>query len=120
MGRHLEESMKKTIILSAAVLALGASAVLAQQGTTNSTNGYTAADRTRAEGALRAAGYTPGVVASAQAGSIFIHGEKGGQKFLLTVTADNKVYASAGSTSAMPTMAWAPGTGGGGGGRGGD
>ena len=112
--------MKSTIILGAAVLAMGATAVLAQQGVSNSTNGYTAADRTRAEAALRAEGYTPGALSYAQAGSIFIHGEKGGQKFLLTVTADNKVYASAGSTTAMPAMAWPAGAGRGAAGRGGD
>ena len=40
------------------------------------------------------AGYTPGPIAYAQGGSIFINGTKGGEKYLLTVTPQGRVYAS--------------------------
>jgi hypothetical protein len=83
----------------AGLLLLGTAAAYAQGG---STNDYTAAQRTAAEAAVKAAGYTPGAVSYAQAGSIFINGTKDGERFMLTVTGDGKVYASAGSTRPMP------------------
>ena len=94
--------MNRKIFAGAALLLLGVTAAMAQQGVTNSTNGWTPAQRTSAEAAVKAAGYTPGAISYAQAGSIFIHGTKDGQRYLLTVTQDGKVYASAGSTAPMP------------------
>jgi hypothetical protein len=84
--------MKKSIIAAALVVA-AAAPVLAQQGT-NSTNGWTNAQRTRAEAAVKRAGYAPGPISYAQAGSIFINGTKGGEKYLLTVTPQGRVFAS--------------------------
>jgi hypothetical protein len=82
--------MKTFLITASAALALAATAALAQQGATG-VNGYTAAQRTAAEAAVKAAGYTPGAISYAQGGSIFINGEKGGEKFMITVTSDGKV-----------------------------
>jgi hypothetical protein len=84
--------MKKSMIAAALVLAVAAP-VMAQQGATG-TNGYTNAQKTRAEAAVRRAGYAPGPIASAQAGSIFIIGSKGGEKYLLTVNQQGRVFAS--------------------------
>jgi hypothetical protein len=94
--------MRGTIIITATLLALGATSALAQQGVTGSTNGYTAAQRSSAEAAVKAAGFNPVSIVSAQGGNIFVRGEKGGQPFIITVTSDGKVYPSAGGTSAMP------------------
>jgi hypothetical protein len=112
--------MNRKILAGAALLLLGTTAAMAQLGA-NSTNGYTAAQRTAAEAAVKAAGYTPGAVLSAQGGAIFIHGTKDGQPYLLTVSQDGKVYASAGSTAPMPLPppGAAPAGRGGRGGRGG-
>ncbi len=85
--------MKKSIIAAMLVLA-AAAPVMAQQGAANSTNGWTNAQKTRAEAAVRRAGYAPGPISYAQAGSIFINGTKGGEKYLLTVTPQGRVYAS--------------------------
>jgi len=84
--------MKKSMIAAALVLSAVAPA-MAQQGTTG-TNGWTNAQRARAESAVRRAGYAPGPISYAQAGSIFINGTKGGEKYLLTVTAQGRVFAS--------------------------
>lgn len=83
--------MKKIMIVAALVLA-AAAPVLAQQGA-NSTNGWTNAQRQRAEAAVKRAGYAPGAIAYAQGGSIFINGTKGGEHYLLTVTAQGRVHA---------------------------
>lgn len=101
--------MNRKILAGIAIAMIGATAALAQQGVTNSTNGYTPAQRAAAEAAVKAAGYTPGAVSYAQAGSIFIHGTKDGERALLTVTSDGKVHASTGSTAPMPTPVPPPG-----------
>ena len=84
--------MKKTIIAAALVIA-AAAPVMAQQGT-SSTNGWTNAQRTRAEAAVKRAGYAPGPISYAQGGAIFMNGTKGGEKYLLTVTEKGQVFAS--------------------------
>ncbi len=84
--------MKKSMIAAVLVLAVAAP-VMAQQGNTG-TNGWTNAQRTRAEAAVKRAGYAPGPITSAQAGAIFISGTKGGEKYLLTVTQQGRVFAS--------------------------
>ncbi|HJR57695.1 MAG TPA: hypothetical protein VJ798_14050 [Rhizomicrobium sp.] len=94
--------MNRTILAGIAIAMLGATAALAQQGVANSTNSYTPAQRAAAEAAVKAAGYTPGAISYAQAGTIFIHGTKDGQRVVLTVTSDGKVHASTGSTAPMP------------------
>jgi hypothetical protein len=113
--------MNRTILAGIAIAMLGATVAVAQQGATSSTNSYTPAQRAAAEAAVKAAGYTPGAISYAQAGSIFIHGTKDGQRALLTVTSDGKVYPSTGSTAPMPTPVPPPGgfPTGGRGGRGG-
>ena len=91
--------MNRKIFAGAALLLLGTTAAMSQQGTTNS---YTTAQRSAAEAAVKAAGYTPGAISYAQAGSIFINGTKDGQRYMLTVTQDGKVYASAGAAAPRP------------------
>ena len=80
-------------LFCAALLLLSTPAAFAQQGVTGSTNGYTAAQRAKAEDLARAAGYTPTLVAGAQGGAIFLWATKGGQTYYLTITSDDKVYA---------------------------
>ena len=73
------------LLLAAAPLAW------AQQGTAT-VNGWTPAQRARAEAAVKAAGFIPGEVAFAQGDAVFIYGVKGPDKYLITVTPDGKVY----------------------------
>lgn len=79
----------KNITLAAAMLAVSATAALAQTGTVNA---YTAADEAKAKAAVTAAGFTPGVVASAQGGALFVTATKGADKFMVTVMPDGHVY----------------------------
>ena len=83
--------MKKIVIAAALVLAAAAPA-MAQQGVSGSTNGWTNAQKTRAEAAVRRAGFTPGAISYAQAGSIFINATRRGEHFLVTVSQDGKVH----------------------------
>jgi hypothetical protein len=101
-GDNRETDMRGTIIITATLLALGATSAFAQQGVTGSTNGYTAAQRSTAEAAVKAAGFNIVSIVSYQGGSMFVRGEKGGTPYIITVTADGKVYPSAGGTTAMP------------------
>jgi hypothetical protein len=89
-------------LLCAAVLLAGASGAWAQQGVANSTNGYTAAQRATAEAAVKAAGFTPDLVAGAQGGAMFIWAMKEGRRYYVTVTADGKVYAGGTAYSNSP------------------
>lgn len=73
------------------LLLAGALPAAAQEGT-RTVNGWTAADRQRAEAAVRAAGFTPAEVAYAQGGAVFIYGLRGDDKYLITVTADGKAH----------------------------
>jgi len=97
------------ISLAAALLAVSATAVLitsawAQSGTVNA---YTSADEAKAKAAVAAAGFTPGVVASAQGGALFITASKGTDKFMVTVTPDGQVYGGP-TLGAAPTVPTAP------------
>lgn len=81
----------KIFVVALGLLLAAASVVSAQPG--NSTvNGFTAAQRTRAEAAVKAAGFIPGEVAFAQGDAVFIYGVKGPDKYLITVTPDGKVF----------------------------
>ena len=55
---------------------------------------YTPAQKDKALGAARAQGYSDLSVAMYQAGSFFVKGDKGGNRYLMTVTPDGKVYPS--------------------------
>jgi hypothetical protein len=77
--------------VAAAFLAASATAALAQAG---STNDVTPAERAKAEAALKKAGFTPGAISYAQAGSIFMHATKGGARYYVTVTSDGQVHPS--------------------------
>lgn len=57
-------------------------------------NSYTPAEEKRADDAARTAGYVPGIVTMAQAGNLFLDATRNGQTYSLTVTPDEKVYAS--------------------------
>ena len=57
-------------------------------------NSYTPAQEKRADNAARTAGYAPGIVTMAQAGNLFLDATRGGETYSLTVTPDDKVYAS--------------------------
>lgn len=57
-------------------------------------NAYSPAQERHAEAAARAKGYSGLEVTMAQAGNLFLKGEKGGKTFMLTVTPDGKVYPS--------------------------
>jgi hypothetical protein len=81
----------KTFAIAMGLLLATASAPAAQTGNA-SVNGFTAAQRARAEAEVKAAGFIPGEVAFAQGNSVFIYGVKGPDKYLITVTPDGKVY----------------------------
>ena len=66
------------------------SAPLALAQTTNST---TPAQRSRAEGLAKAAGFTGLAFVDAQGGAVFFWAMREGKRVYLTVTADGKVYA---------------------------
>ena len=84
----------RTLAAAAALLALSTPAALAQLSSDHATvNSYTADDLRKAQAAVTAAGFTPGVVASAQAGNLFMKATKGGQNYFVTVTPDGHVYA---------------------------
>ena len=79
------------IMIAAALLLAAAAPVSAQQGIAG-TNGWTNAQKSRAEAAVRRAGFTPGAISYAQAGSIFINATRRGEHFLVTVSQDGKVH----------------------------
>ena len=85
--------------LAAALLAISATAALAQSGTVNA---YTSADEAKAKAAVAAAGFTPGVVASAQGGALFVTASKGTDKFMITVLPDGHVYGGPTLGAAIP------------------
>lgn len=89
-------------LLCAALLLASAPAALAQQGVANSTNGYTAAQRAKAEAAAKAAGYTPTMVADAQGGAMFLWAMKDGRRYYLTVTAEGQVHAGGTANPTTP------------------
>lgn len=93
-----------TGILAAAVLAVSATAAFAQSGTVNA---YSSADEAKAKAAVTAAGFTPGVVASAQGGNLFVVATKGTDKYMVTVTPDGHVYGGP-TMGAAPTVPTAP------------
>ncbi|MBV9549791.1 MAG: hypothetical protein JO256_08985 [Alphaproteobacteria bacterium] len=107
--------------LAATLLAFSAAAAWAQSG---STNAYSSADEAKAKAAVTAAGFTPGTVATAQAGNLYLSASKGADKYFVTVTADGHVYPGQplGSVPTVPaaSMQAPPGTPirAGGGGRG--
>ena len=74
----------KTILVAAALLAVS-TAAMAQ-------NTYTSADEAKAKAAVTALGFTPGAVATAQAGNLFIRAMKDGQPYMVTVTPDGHAY----------------------------
>lgn len=78
--------------IAAVLLLAGLLSAAAQEGT-RTVNGWTQAERQRAEAAVRAAGFTPGEVAYAQGGAVFIYGIKGDDKYLITVTPDGQAHA---------------------------
>ena len=57
-------------------------------------NSFTPAQEKRADAAARSAGYMPGIVTMAQAGNLFLDATRNGEIYSLTVTPDEKVYAS--------------------------
>ena len=77
----------------AAALLLAASPAIAQTGNQTG-NDYTAAERARAERAVRAAGFTAPTVLYAQAGTLFLKAQKGGKVHAVTVTPDGRAHAS--------------------------
>ena len=81
------------IFVAAAALLLTAAPVLAPAWAQATTNDVTPAERTRAERAVRAAGYVPRAVATAQAGTLFLTATRGGTLHYLTVTANGQVLA---------------------------
>jgi hypothetical protein len=66
---------------------------------TKTVNTYTPAEEKRADDAARTAGYAPGIVTMAQAGNLFLNATRDGRTFSLTVTPDEKIYASTPSGS---------------------
>ena len=71
--------------------ALAAAPALAQTGTVND---YSPAERTRAEAAIRAAGFVPRGVTTAQAGYLFFKAERDGKLYTITVSPRGEVYPS--------------------------
>ena len=55
-------------------------------------NDYTPAEQSRAEAAIRAAGFIPRGVVMAQDHNLFFNGEKEGKLYFMTVTPQGKVY----------------------------
>lgn len=83
-------------------LALCCTPAYAAGGPSQTVNSYKPAQEKRADAAARNAGYTPGIVTMAQAGNLFLDATRGGALYSLTVTPDDKVYASS-PTSPSPT-----------------
>ena len=79
------------IITAAALLMAVTTGAMAQQGV-NSTNGFTPAQRASAEAAVKAAGFTPGAISYAQAGSAFMMAIKDGMRYYITLAPDGKLY----------------------------
>ncbi len=84
--------MRGRIFWGAAFLLAATAIAQAQQGAA-STNGYTAAQRAKAEAAARAAGYTPTLLADVQGGHAFFFATKDGKQYYLTVMPDGTVHA---------------------------
>ena len=84
--------MRGRIIAGAALLLAATGAAQAQPGA-NSTNGYTPAQRAKAEAAARAAGYTPTVLADVAGGHVFFFATKDGKQYYLTIMPDGTVHA---------------------------
>jgi hypothetical protein len=84
-----------TALITALGLLLAAVSFAAAQRGNDSVNGWSAAQRAKAEAAVKAAGFIPGEVAFAQGDAVFIYGVKGPDKYLITVTPDGKVYPGA-------------------------
>ena len=57
-------------------------------------NDYTAAQQSRAEAAVRAAGFTPLNVSWAQAGYLFVRAHKDGKLYYITVPPQGETWAS--------------------------
>jgi len=80
---------------------LAATGVAFAQSGVDSVNGYTPAQRAKAEAAARAAGYTPTKIADVQAGYILMWATKpGGVDTILTIAPDGTVHAGG---VALPT-----------------
>ena len=75
-------------LLCAAMLLASAPLALAQ-----TTNTASAAQRARAEGLAKGAGFTGLAFVDAQGGAVFFWAMKDSKRVYLTVTADGKVYA---------------------------
>jgi len=86
------------------MLAVSTAAAFAQAGTVNA---YSSADEAKAKSAVTAAGFTPGVVAAAQGGALFVTATKGTDKFMVTVTPDGHVYGGP-AMGVAPTVPTAP------------
>ena len=80
----------KKILVTAALLAVSATAAFAQTGTVNA---YTSADEAKARAAVTAAGFTPVAVASSQGGALFIRSTKGTDTYFVTVLPSGQVIA---------------------------
>jgi hypothetical protein len=83
------EEVAMTRFAAAAALLLTAAPAWAQA----TSNDFTPAERARAERAVRAAGYATPKVVTAQAGTLFVTGTKGGTLHYLTVTSNGQVLA---------------------------
>lgn len=90
-------TVRHIVILAAALPVLCAAAFAQPLPPPGTVNSYTAADLAKARAAASAAGFTPGVVASAQAGNLFLKATKEGRTYFLTVTPDGQVYPGIGS-----------------------
>jgi hypothetical protein len=77
----------------AAALLLTAFPILTAAFAQATSNDVTPAERTRAERAVRAAGYVPRAVVTAQAGTLFVTATRGGTLHYLTVTSNGQVLA---------------------------
>lgn len=89
-------------IVSLCLLLATAGAALAQQGAT-SVNGYTPAQRAKAEAAARAAGYTPTKIADVQGGYVLMWATKpGGVDIILTITPEGVVHAGGVAVATPP------------------
>jgi hypothetical protein len=79
------------------------------QSGVNSVNGYTPAQRAKAEAAARAAGYTPTKIADVQAGYVLMWATKpGGVDTILTIAPDGTVHAGGVAHPTPPGQTPAP------------
>ena len=89
-------ALATAVLITAALVAGGASAYAATQGPAGTVNAYTAQELSRARAVAHNADYQSAALAFAQDGNIFLNATRDGELYQVTVTPAEKLYASTG------------------------